>query len=110
MRKLGNKHSIVRNIIFAILAVLIITAGVYLYFGGFTTGKSADTEEFSKYARQVSEIPLDNTSSLELSNICLAKLSLVSCVSIDAHPLYLKEHHMFQVQDLQLAVYQGHSQ
>ena len=64
MRKLGKRHSIVRNIIFAILAALIITAGVYLYFGGFTTGKSADTEEFSKYARQVSEITVPEDASI----------------------------------------------
>ena len=56
MKRSSKKRSIVRNVILAILAVLVITVGIYLCFGGFTTGKCADTEEFSKYAKQVSEI------------------------------------------------------
>lgn len=56
MEKSRKKHFIVRRIILGIFTVLIIVGGVYCYFGGFGTGKSADIEEFAKYAGQVSEI------------------------------------------------------
>ena len=53
MEKSRKKHFIVRRIILGIFTVLIIVGGVYCYFGGFGTGKSADIEEFAKYAGQV---------------------------------------------------------
>lgn len=43
-------------VLLGIVAVLVITAGIYSHFGGFGTGKCADTAEFTKYASTVSEL------------------------------------------------------
>lgn len=56
MVKSGKKHPMIRRMILGILIVLVIAGGVYGRFGGFSTGKSADTTEFAKYAEQISEI------------------------------------------------------
>lgn len=58
MGKIRKKHFIIRRIILGIIAVLIIAGGVYCRFGGFGTGKSADTAEFAKYAGQISKITI----------------------------------------------------
>ena len=58
MEKSGKKHHMIRRIILGILIVLVIAGGVYCRFGGFSTGKSADTTEFAKYAEQISEIKI----------------------------------------------------
>lgn len=39
-----------------ISAVVIVTIYVFTYFGGFTTGKSLDVNEFKAYAKSVDEI------------------------------------------------------
>lgn len=38
--------------------------GIYCRFGGFGTGKSADTLEFAKYAGQVSEITISEETRI----------------------------------------------
>ena len=58
MEKSGKKHHVIRRIILGILTVLVVAGTVYCRFGGFGTGKSADTTEFAKYAGQISEISI----------------------------------------------------
>lgn len=53
-----KKYFIIRRILLGIVAVLVITGGIYCRFGGFGTGESADTEAFAKYAGQISEITI----------------------------------------------------
>lgn len=42
--------------IHALLVVVLVIACFFSYFGGFGTGKCADTEEFAKYAGTISDI------------------------------------------------------
>ena len=58
VRQSGKKNHILFKILLTILAVLIIAGGIYGRFGGFHTGKCADTEEFAKYAGKISEITI----------------------------------------------------
>ena len=58
VRQSGKKNHILSKILLTILAVLIIAGGIYGRFGGFHTGKCADTEEFAKYAGKISEITI----------------------------------------------------
>ena len=58
MGKSRKKHFIIRRIILGMLIIIIIAGGIYCRFGGFGTGKSADTAEFAKYAGQVSDITI----------------------------------------------------
>ena len=53
----------VSRIIFLCIAVAVIAAGmVFSHFGGFGTGKSANIEEFARYAQQIPEITIpENT-------------------------------------------------
>ncbi len=67
MTKSRKKHFIIWRIILGILTVLIIAGGVYCRFGGFGTGKSANTTEFRKYAGQVTDITIpDETRVIAL--------------------------------------------
>lgn len=75
MRKSRKKNSIVRNLILAILAVLIITAGIYLCFGGFTTGKCADTAELEKiWNKGVSDNKYTSEQKADIINKVKAEL------------------------------------
>ena len=56
MKKHRKKHLMRNAVLLGIVAVLVITAGIYSHFGGFGTGKCADTAEFTKYASTVSEL------------------------------------------------------
>ena len=58
MGKSRKKHFIIRRIILGMLIIIIIAGVIYCRFGGFGTGKSADTAEFAKYAGQVSDITI----------------------------------------------------
>lgn len=58
MRKSGKKKHIIAKILLTIVAILIVAGGIYSWFGGFSTGKSADIVEFAKYAGKVSEITI----------------------------------------------------
>ena len=58
MGKSRKKHFIIRRIMLGMLIIIIIVGGIYCRFGGFGTGKSADTAEFAKYAGQVSDITI----------------------------------------------------
>ena len=54
--KQGNKKHSIRKILLALLAMAIVVGCLFSHFGGFGRGQCADTAEFTKYARSVSEI------------------------------------------------------
>ena len=56
MKEKKTKKHIVRWILLALFVVMLVMACIFSHFGGFGTGKSADTEEFAKYAGQISDI------------------------------------------------------
>ena len=58
MKNTKTKKHTFRKILLALLAVAIVVGFIFSYFGGFGTGKCADTAEFAKYARSVSEISI----------------------------------------------------
>lgn len=56
---MNNKRTKRRNrliVVLALVAVAIVLGVVYSRFGGFGTGKCADTDEFSRYAGAVADI------------------------------------------------------
>ena len=58
MKNKETKKHPIRKVLLALLAVAIVVGCIFSYFGGFGTGKCADTAEFAKYARSVSEISI----------------------------------------------------
>ena len=58
MKNKETKKHPIRKVLLALLAVAIVVGCIFSYFGGFGTGKCADTAEFAKYARNVSEISI----------------------------------------------------
>lgn len=52
----------IKKIVLFLGVVAIVSTYVFIYFGGFTTGKSLDVDEFKAYAKSVDEIsiPQDN--------------------------------------------------
>ena len=56
MKKNETKKHPIRKILLALLAMAIVAGCIFSHFGGFGTGQCADTAEFAKYARNVSEI------------------------------------------------------
>jgi erythromycin esterase len=56
MKQEQTKKHPVRWILLALLAVAVVAGGVFSHFGGFGTGKCADTDEFAKYAGTVQDI------------------------------------------------------
>ena len=60
-----------RYIVFGLLGILLSTLCVYMHFGGFSTGESADLEEFAAYAEPVEDI----TVPAEVKIIALGEAS-----------------------------------
>ena len=58
MKNKETKKHLVRKVLLALLAVAIGVGCLFSHFGGFGTGKCADTAEFAKYARGVSEVSI----------------------------------------------------
>ena len=50
-----KRHHIVWRILLCILIALIIAALIFMHFGGFSTGKSANTAELQTYAQDVEQ-------------------------------------------------------
>ena len=52
----------IKKIVLFLGVVAIVSTYVFIYYGGFTTGKSLDVNEFKAYAKSVDEIsiPQDN--------------------------------------------------
>jgi len=61
MKEKRNKKHLVGKILLTLFAVSIITGCIFSYFGGFSTGKYADKEEFAKYAGNVSDITIPDS-------------------------------------------------
>ena len=56
-----------RYIVFCILVFLFVIAIIFMHFGGFSTGKNIDPQEFSKYAQNVKDINIpDNVKIVAL--------------------------------------------
>ena len=48
----------IKKIVLFLGVVAIVSTYVFIYFGGFTTGKSLDVDEFKMYAKTVDEISI----------------------------------------------------
>ena len=46
----------IKKIVLFLGVVAIVSTYVFIYYGGFTTGKSLDVNEFKAYAKSVDEI------------------------------------------------------
>lgn len=67
MKKNKKKRPAIRVTLLCLLGILVAAALVFMRFGGFTTGKSANPEEFSTYAGSVSDITIpENVSVIAL--------------------------------------------
>jgi erythromycin esterase len=59
-----KKHSMIKYVICTLLLIGCIAVGIYSHFGGFGTGKCADTEEFAKYATSVEGITIPEDTQI----------------------------------------------
>lgn len=62
--KKGTKRSKIRSIIFGLLGVIVLVALIFMSFGGFSTGKNINPEEFAKYAQSVDNIKITENSKI----------------------------------------------
>lgn len=63
MHNTKKKHTTLW-IVPGIIAIAVLAAGIYSYFGGFGTGTAADREEFSQYATLVSEVTIPEKTQI----------------------------------------------
>ena len=56
MKNKGTKNHLIFKILLSLLAMAIVVGCIFSHFGGFGTGQCADTAEFAKYGRSISEI------------------------------------------------------
>jgi len=61
MKNKGTKKHLVRWILLTLLVVALICGSLYSYFGGFNKSKPINTEEFAKYAKNVSDITIPDS-------------------------------------------------
>lgn len=54
----------VRYIVFGLLVLLIVVTLIFMHFGGFSTGESANPEEFKKYAKSLDSIRVPEKSKI----------------------------------------------
>lgn len=62
--KKRTKRSKIRSIIFGLLGVIVLVALIFMRFGGFSTGKNINPEEFTKYAQSVDNIKIPENSKI----------------------------------------------
>lgn len=62
--KKRTKRSKIRSIIFGLLGVIVLVALIFMRFGGFSTGKNINPEEFAKYAQSVDNIKIPENSKI----------------------------------------------
>lgn len=62
--KKRTKNSKIRCIVFGLLGVIVFVVLIFTHFGGFSTGKSANSEEFSKYAQSVEDITIPENAKI----------------------------------------------
>ena len=53
-----------RYIIFGLLGMILVSVLIFMRFGGFSTGESANSEEFATYAKSVEEITIPENSKI----------------------------------------------
>lgn len=63
MKKRG-KHFKIRYFVFGLLGVMIIAAFVFMHFGGFGTGETANPEEFAANAQSVEDIAVPENAKI----------------------------------------------
>ena len=56
MRK--KKHKILRTVLLCLFTVILLALSVFMHFGGFGPGKSADPKEFASYAGNIQDISI----------------------------------------------------
>ncbi|WP_235828941.1 erythromycin esterase family protein [Anaerosacchariphilus polymeriproducens] len=62
-----TKHFKIRYIVLSLLGAILLAAFIFMHFGGFSTGKNANPEEFAKYAQSVEDITIpENTRIIAL--------------------------------------------
>lgn len=54
----------IRYLILLLLILVVIAVTIFMRFGGFSTGESANSEEFAKYAKTVDEITIPEDSKI----------------------------------------------
>lgn len=62
--KKRTKRSKIKSIIFGLLGVIVLVALIFMRFGGFSTGKNINSEEFAKYAQSVDNIKIPENSKI----------------------------------------------
>ena len=62
--KKRTKNSKIRCIVFGLLGVIFFVVLIFTHFGGFSTGKSANSEEFAKYAQSVEDITIPENAKI----------------------------------------------
>ena len=53
-----------RYIVFGLLGLIVVAMLIFMRFGGFSTGESADPEEFAAYAQSVENITIPEDSKI----------------------------------------------
>ncbi len=56
-----KKHPILRRIFLGLLGVAVIAGSVFIYYGGFGTGESANPDELKKYAGTIEDINIPSS-------------------------------------------------
>ena len=59
-----KKHSILWKVVLSIVAIILVVGGIFSHFGGFGTGSCANTEEFAKYASQITDIKIPQNTRI----------------------------------------------
>ena len=62
--KKRTKHSIIWCIVFGLLGVIVLAVLIFMHFGGFSTGKNINPEEFAKYAQSVEDITIPESAKI----------------------------------------------
>ena len=62
--KKRTKHSKIWCIVCGLLGVVVLTALIFMHFGGFSTGENANPEEFAKYAQSVEAITIPDDAKI----------------------------------------------
>lgn len=64
MQKIKRRCITIIALLLCILLVILAAGAIYCKYGGFSTGQSANAEEFEKYAKSVSEITVPGQAKI----------------------------------------------
>ncbi len=59
-----KKHFLVWRILLCLAVILVLMLLIFMHFGGFGTGESADPEEFAAYSMEVDEISIPDAAKV----------------------------------------------